>query len=1048
LGEWAPIHSDLLPISYLRKMYRGFTIIFSLLTCCTTIAQQQKIIFDHYGTQQGFNSRVCRTVVKTADGMVWITTSNGLVCYDSKKFRFFQHDVADSTSIASNFTDQLAADKEGRIWLVAGGGIDTFDPQTEKFSHCYVIHEGKKKEDFNPESLLYDSATNRIWAGSRLGLFYCTPGSNQFIKAKAGAAADEILGQVFFDIKKGKGETIWLCNSDGFYQYNPSTGFVKTFHVPGQNDHVKDDDAAFCLFPESEEIIWIGTWTKGLVRYNLLTGTGKHYYYSDYTKEQNGITFISATGLQNEKDMLWLSTANKGLASFNKKTGSFTFYYSELQNNIYGIKGLSNRHLPTTTEGMWIASENGLHRYDYAKQLFNTVDLKMKDPLLANALPLDFFQAVPAENGAGNNYFFLVPYLGFYQYNSKTGSLSETSPFLKKYVTTSIFAAFTDAEGVYWLSTGLYGLVGFDLKKKGLVFPEYSFFNHDREWVTGFAEDNQKQLWLSTYKGLYLFNRNEKKAIPVTSVNDALNANKLSLHIEGLTQDDKGRFWMLAASDKKEKKAIVRFDAEKNKTQLYFDAQHSKLGFPGWTDIGSVTSCGGQVYAATGAGLLMFSSEDTSPRFRMLTVKDGLVANAIRQLVSDKENRIWCSTDFGVSCYIPDKKFVINYLHTTSGIGPQRAPSLYLSPNTGLVYASQQGGFNYFNPGNITTEAAPRIRFTGMQLFNQPYLHNNRQLQDGDEVKLKHNQNMISVEFTGMSFSNPDDNQFSFMLEGLEKEWNVSKNNIASYMNLAPGTYKLLVKASNGSGVWTKEPSVITFVIRPPFWKTWWFIPVIGLVIVGAIYSLYRYRINQLLRVQKMRNTISRNLHDEIGSTLTSISILSNVSQQAMEKEPQQAKEMLQKIATQSKTIQQNMSDIVWAIRSDTDKIEDLLVRMREYAAQTLEPLQIKTGIAVDEALVKKSLGLETRKEILLIYKEAVNNIAKHAGATAVSISLQKNNSDLLLQINDNGKWKGNGKSSGTGITSMQHRAAAIGGQAEITHTADGTSVIVMAPIT
>jgi signal transduction histidine kinase/sugar lactone lactonase YvrE len=1029
-------------------MYCRFPFVFLLLACCTTIAQQRKIIFDHYGIQQGFKSRVCRTVVKTGDGMVWITTDNGLVRYDSKKFRYFQHDFSDSTTIASNFTDQMVVDKEGKLWLVAGGGIDTFDPQTEKFTHCYIVQEGKKKFDFNPESLLFDSTSNRIWAGSWMGLYYCTPGSRQFINAKADTSSSALLSQVFFDIKKGKGGTIWLCNSDGFYQYHPGTGFVRQFHVPTQDNNIIDDDGAFCLYPENEEIIWVGTWTKGLVRYNLLTGAGKHYYYSDYTKEQNGITFISTTGLQSEKDILWLSTANKGLSAFNKLTGSFTFYYSELQNDKYGIKGLSNRHLPATSEGMWIASENGLHRYDYAKQLFGTVDFKSLNPWLATAQPAEHFCIPPATNNTDSIAWFHLPYLNAYSYNLKTGKLTEAPSSLKKYLTGSVYSAFVDAAGIYWAGTELYGLVAYDLKKNKLVIPERTMFYNESEWVSGFFEDNTNRFWLQTYNGLFQYDRVAKKATPVAVVNDALNSKGLSLHIKGMIQDEKGRYWMIAASGKKEKKAIVMYDAEKNNVRLYYGAQNKEQGFPDETVIRNITICAGQVFVSTSEGLLQFNSDEATPRFQLHTVKDGLAGNDISEVVCDRENKIWCSTDFGVSCFIPDKKFIINYLHTTSGIGPQKMPMLYLSPNTGILYASQQAGFNYVNPSGIIEEAPPRIRFTGMYIFNQPYLHNNRQLQDGDEITLRYNQNMIAVEFTGMSFSNPDDNQFSFMLEGLEKEWNLSKNNIAAYTNLAPGKYKLLVKASNSSGVWTKEPSVITFIIRPPFWKTWWFITLVAVSIAALLYALYRYRINQLVHIQRIRNTISRNLHDEIGSTLTSISILSAVSQKAMENDPEQAKEMLEKIAGQSKTIQQNMSDIVWAIRSDNDKVDNLLVRIREYAAQSLEPLGIKTNIEAEAEVLNKSLSLEARKEVLLICKEALNNIAKHAGAKEAVVRLDKIDGRLKLLIGDNGQWKKDGMGSGTGLKSMQQRAVALGGALEISQDKGGTSIIVIVPLT
>ncbi len=154
---------------------------------------------------------------------------------------------------------------------------------------------------------------------------------------------------------------------------------------------------------------------------------------------------------------------------------------------------------------------------------------------------------------------------------------------------------------------------------------------------------------------------------------------------------------------------------------------------------------------------------------------------------------------------------------------------------------------------------------------------------------------------------------------------------------------------------------------------------------------------------------------------------------------------MMQQISTQSKNIQQSMSDIVWSIRPDNEKIENLVVRMREYAAQTLEPLNIKILIEADESLVSKVLPMECRKDVLLIYKEAINNIAKHAGAKVVEVSLTNGNKQIKLTIRDDGGWKG--ESSGTGTKSMKERAIANGGKLSIKGTSTGTTVSAILPI-
>jgi two-component system, NarL family, sensor histidine kinase UhpB len=212
-----------------------------------------------------------------------------------------------------------------------------------------------------------------------------------------------------------------------------------------------------------------------------------------------------------------------------------------------------------------------------------------------------------------------------------------------------------------------------------------------------------------------------------------------------------------------------------------------------------------------------------------------------------------------------------------------------------------------------------------------------------------------------------------------------------------------------------------------------------------------RYQLRKKIEEQKnlleVRNKISKDLHDEIGSTLTSIHILSNVSQKSIKENPEQAKKMIADISSQSKTIQQNMSDIVWAIRPDNDKVENLVSRMREYIGQTLEPQQIQTKFEVKEAALYQSLPMEHRKELLLIFKEAINNIVKHAGATSVELLLDIESSKLYMHIKDNGTWKGSASSSGTGTFSMKQRAAGLKGILAIHGSEEGTTVELQLPL-
>lgn len=228
----------------------------------------------------------------------------------------------------------------------------------------------------------------------------------------------------------------------------------------------------------------------------------------------------------------------------------------------------------------------------------------------------------------------------------------------------------------------------------------------------------------------------------------------------------------------------------------------------------------------------------------------------------------------------------------------------------------------------------------------------------------------------------------------------------------------------------------------------------IGLLSLLAYFLFNRYQLKRKIQEQEallnVRNNIAKDLHDEIGSTLTSIKILSEVSEKNLQKDQVKAASFLQKITQQSSEAQQGISDIVWAVKPENDKIENLVIRLREYVSQTLESKNIITTINIDETLLHKTLDMGQRRDFLLIFREAVNNIAKYAEATKVHISLEKKNNYLQLQIIDNGKgFEVNKQTSSSGLKNMHSRALALNGSLHIQSEAEkGTKITLLIPAT
>ncbi|MEP7376564.1 MAG: tetratricopeptide repeat protein [Chitinophagaceae bacterium] len=215
-----------------------------------------------------------------------------------------------------------------------------------------------------------------------------------------------------------------------------------------------------------------------------------------------------------------------------------------------------------------------------------------------------------------------------------------------------------------------------------------------------------------------------------------------------------------------------------------------------------------------------------------------------------------------------------------------------------------------------------------------------------------------------------------------------------------------------------------------------------------------RYQLKRKIQEQEallsVRNNIAKDLHDEIGSTLTSIKILSEVSGKNLYKDQGKTSSFLQKITEQSAAVQQGISDIVWSVKPENDRLENMVIRMREYVAQTLESKSIQTVIHIDEQVLNKTLDMNQRRDFFLIFKEAVNNIAKYANATEVQVRLEKKKGDLCMMIADNGKgFEVSGETSSSGLKNMKARALALKGTLDIfSGNGEGSKVILTIPAT
>ena len=238
----------------------------------------------------------------------------------------------------------------------------------------------------------------------------------------------------------------------------------------------------------------------------------------------------------------------------------------------------------------------------------------------------------------------------------------------------------------------------------------------------------------------------------------------------------------------------------------------------------------------------------------------------------------------------------------------------------------------------------------------------------------------------------------------------------------------------------------------PPLWQRWWVIVTAASLIVCAAYAGHRYRLSHILRLERIRQRIATDLHDDIGASLSQIAILSDLGRGGLEvRDLDGVSHRLAAIATTARELVDTMSDIVWAVNPRRDSVEDLVHRMRRFATDTLEAANISVTFVSPPGGAAWRLGPNLRREILLIVKEGVTNIVRHANCTDASIDLGIGHHKLTLQIRDNGRgFDPAAAPAGNGLRSMRRRAEALGGDLQLESSPGpngGTTLSIQVPI-
>ena len=431
------------------------------------------------------------------------------------------------------------------------------------------------------------------------------------------------------------------------------------------------------------------------------------------------------------------------------------------------------------------------------------------------------------------------------------------------------------------------------------------------------------------------------------------------------------------------------------------------------------------------------SPDGPQPRFVNYTAADGLPPGQIITISEDDDGNPWFGTIRGL--FRRDEK-TGRFNSVSFGENLLSSVVSYLKKDqSGHLWASVMGAVIRINP-RLLPRPAPQVPvyFNRISLAGEPLTLGETGAVSLSPPALAPGQNNLEIEFVSPNFRDETAVRYQHKLDGVDSDWSAPGNaREVIYARLSPGSYTFLARAVGDAGEVSAEPAILRFTILRPVWQRWWFVAglIMGLGMLG--YSGYRYRLSQAVKVERVRTRIAHDLHDDIGANLTRISILSEVAKQNQTNRASTPGELpvglLDSIADISRESVAAMNDIVWAINPEHDSLLDLTSRMRRHAEEVFTTRDIRLNFEAPDDAEQLKLDIETRRDLYLIFKEAVNNAARHAACSAVSIRVQASAMHIQLSIIDNGKgFDPLVLAEGNGLLSMRNRAQAMKGTLKI----------------
>ncbi len=944
-----------------------------------SLAHAQHLPLQNYTTRDGLISNFVTEIYQDSRGYLWLGTDEGISIFDGYRFRNITFDESKvwgdiNTIIESKFYP-------GKMWIATNGGglVQYLHGQMTNF----LVENNETSNKVNSVLEMDDSS---LWLATDNGLYHFQNGSV--------SRTDMIRMVGVFRLVRDLSGIIWCFNGQQVFLFSPEH---KTLIVPNIKDLPKSNLYIVNALPDSSIAI-IG---KGVPRETL-------YIIKNFSIQRKiDIGSLNATStILDQQKRYWVRTSKGLIMIHGTMQGSVSHLYNEsngLPSNETTVGYTDREHnIWFGTLGRGLVKMNSIESYQLSfEELSGRGTIDRYSHLWVPSL-LGLYEVWRDTTMMWQSHLHLL--------NSAQG---KNIKFMAASVDTNQNIWISDNQGSLHYVTITQLPTGHS--RLALKYSLTSEKGFPRSLGITMMIDSKNMLWygLDSAGGLACI---DFASTPTIAALYKHKDNFPIRDVRELYEDQSGNIWVMGYES------------------AYWIVKRIPNGFM----IDSVSSLATMLpkipfrsVLQTNNGLLWFGSRYSGlyrydgKVLRHFTKKDGMISNQIWSLAETSAGGLIIGTQGGLM-YMPDStatRFISLQQYTPSPV--RKAGSA-----KDFSFALTRFDLTLFStPVDGTSSKFPEVYFASLKI-------NGKEHSLADNISLSSNENTVTIDYTAISFRNTGALRFQYKLSPIEDRWSeATMGRSVTYANLSSGKYVFVVRALNQEGKPNEAPSILPFAIASPLWARWWFIALCGLVIAGVFVIVERFRVQRLLEMEKIRSRIAADLHDDIGSGLTRIALLTemihrqSVSGEKVPDEQFTIPSFTEKIGTISRELIDAMGDVVWSVDPKNNSMEKLLHRVQTFATEVCEAKDIALVFHAENGIEKIKVASDSIRAILLVAKEALTNAVRHSNAKTVTVSLKRSNNHLAIEIKDDGGgFALNELSRTNGLTNMRNRIEKNGG--------------------